>query len=237
MGNRHLSVLMLYVRGAIVPLFGIMVLMTAVQTGLFWWAILDGAASLNEVVASAWWRAVWTAAVILLFLAMARMQDGGYLVRRLCITERAVFFWHSLSCFLCFLLLWLTEVITVTLLCRYFVTLPAAEHWSGQALFLAFYSNDFLHSLLPLEEVSRWGFLLLSFAMLSLIAADSVARMRYNSKISLLLSIVLMVLWFFQRPVGSITSDVCLMMGYLVIMVYILWDVKNFEEVVADETI
>ena len=151
MGNKHLSVLMLYVRGAIAPLISIMVLMAAVQTGLSLWSVQRGVSTLEALVQSAHWRFVFFGGVILLVAMLSRTYGGGYTIRRLRISERAVFLWHSLACFCCFVLLWMVEIIVSTVLCRYFLSHSSANDLSGQALFLAFYRSDFLHSLLPVS--------------------------------------------------------------------------------------
>lgn len=234
MGNKHLSVLMLYVRGVIYPVLAVLVLMVAVQTGLFFLALQRGADSLDTLIDSMFCRFVWLGAFLLMIALLSRMYGGGYTVRRLRISERAVFLWHSLSCLFCFLLLWMAEVIVVAMLCRYFLTLPVAETLSPQTLFLAFYSNAFLHSLFPLEEISRWVFLLVSFIVLALSSANANVRLRYRGKPFPLLLAALAFVWCFQRALGSF--DVLLILYYLCLGFYAIWDVWNHvEEATADE--
>lgn len=234
MRNKHLSVLMLYVRGVVYPVIAALVLLVAVQTGLFFWALQRGADSLDMLIHSMFCRFVWIGAVLLMIALLSRMYGGGYTVRRLRISEHTVFLWHSLSNLLCFLLLWLAEVTIITLLCRYFLTLPVAGTLSPQALFLAFYSNDFLHSLFPLEEISRWVFLLVSFIVLALSSANAIVRLRYGEKPFPLLLAALAFVWCFKRALGSF--DVLLILYYLCLGFYAIWDVWNHvEEATADE--
>lgn len=100
------------------------------------------------------------------------MNGGGYTLRRLRISERTVFLWHVLSCFFCFVILWMAEILVLTALCRYFLTQEITSGLSNQALFLAFYRNAFLHSILPLESVSRWIYLFCTFASLAFVTID-----------------------------------------------------------------
>ena len=236
MGNKHLSVLMLYVRSAIFLLLFTMALLIATQTGLFLWQMQHGAASLEAVVQSKYFYLAWAAVAALLIILLSRMQGGGYTVRRLRISERAAFLWHSLTCFLCYALLWMTEIITITVLCRYFLMQPAAADASEQTLFLAFYCNEFLHSILPLEEVSRWVWLIIAWVALALATADAVVQMRYGRKPSTLIPVALLYLWHFKQPLGSMTSDILLTLINLCCGAYAIWDVWfNAEEVETDE--
>lgn len=239
MGNKHLSVLMLYVRSVIVPLIGILVLMGAVQTGLFLWAVQRGADSLESAVQSAFLWQIFFGSIILLIIFLYKINGGGYTLRRLRISERAVFLWQCLANFFCFALLWMAEVFVVTALCRYFLAQPAVAGMSNQALFLAFYRSKFLHSVLPLEEVSRWIYLLLSFGSLAFVTADTAVRKRYGGYIrnnaSLSLAVVA-VLCYFARPLGSMASDVILSLLHSALILYALWDVWfNAEEVTSNE--
>lgn len=236
MGNKHLSVLMLYVRGMIAPLIGIMALLAGAQTGLFLWARQNGAESLEVMTQSAQWRLVFLVGIVMLTVLLSRTYGGDYIIRRLRISERAAFLWHSLACFCCFALLWMTEVIVSTVLCQYFVSLSAENVLSGQALFLAFYRSDFLHSILPLEEVSRWVYLLTTFIAMAFAMANAIVRMRYGHKAMPLLLILISFLWLFQRPIGSYASDVFLTLFNFCIIAYTVWDVwYNAEEVASDE--
>lgn len=236
MGRKHLSVLMLYVRGCIYPVLTVLLLLVAVQTGLFCWLIQRGAGSLDAIMQNRGWWITWMVGIVLVIVLLFRMHGGNYTVRRLRISERAAFLWQSLSCLFCYVLLWLTEVILFTVLCRYYLKLPAAAGASEQTLFLTFYHNAFLHSMLPLEELSRWVYLLTAFVALSMGTANAVVRMRYGSKPFPLLLAVISFQWYFSRPLGSLTSDVLVSLLHLAIIVYTLWDAWfNMEEVPSDE--
>lgn len=90
--------------------------------------------------------------------------------------------------------------------------------------------------MLPLEELSRWVYLLTAFVALAMGTANAVVRMRYGSKPFPLLLAVISFQWYFSRPLGSLTSDVLVSLLHLAIIVYTLWDVWfNMEEVPSDE--
>lgn len=133
----------------------------------------------------------------------------------------------------------MTEVIIITLLCQYYLTQPAVNIVSNQTLFLAFYRSDFLHSILPLEEISRWIYLLITFGALSFTTAGATVRKRYGRNIrnNVPLSLtVASMLFYFVRPLGSLASDVILSLLHTALILYTLWDVWfNAEEVISDE--
>lgn len=239
MGNKHLSVLMLYIRSSIMPLFCTAVLVASVQTGLFLWELQSGAVTLETVIHPDYFKGAFIGGCLFLVAFLYRMNGGSYTLRRLRVTERTVFLWHALSCFLCFLILWMTEVVFLTVLCRYFLTQEVASGLSNQALFLAFYRNPFLHSVFPLESVSRWIYLFFAFAALAFVTAGAVVRKRYGRNIrnnAPLSMTVVVMLFYFVRPLGSLTSDVMLCLFYLAVILYSLWDVWfNAEEVTSDE--
>ena len=235
MRNRHLSVLMLYVRGAVAPLIGIIGLMAAVQTGAFLWSMQAAAEPLEAVVKSAHWKLIFCAGILLLAVMLLRSTSGGgYTVRRLRVSERAAFRWHSLACLGCIVLLWMSEVLILTLLCRYFVSVTGS---SNKALFIAFYRSDFLHSILPLEEISRWIYLLTALLALSFCIANAVVRMRYRHGARTLLALLILLIGFIQRPLGSYASDVFLTLSHLCFIAYAIWAVwYHAEEVPSDDT-
>lgn len=239
MGRKHLSVLMLYARSSITPLLCTVILVAGIQTGLFRWELQRGAAALETVIQPDSLKGVFIGGIIFLVAFLYRMNGGGYTLRRLRISERTVFLWHVLSCFFCFVILWMAEIAILTALCRYFLTQEVASGLSNQALFLAFYRNEFLHSILPLESVSRWIYLFFAFASLAFVTAGAVVRKRYGRNIRnnapLSVTVVAMV-FYLVRPLDDPTLDVLLCLFHLAVILYSLWDVWfNAEEVTSDE--
>lgn len=239
MVRKHISVLMLYARSSIAPLLCTVILVAGIQTGLFLWELQHSATALETVIQPDSFKGVFISGIIFLVAFLYRMNGGGYTLRRLRITERTVFLWHVLSCFFCFVILWMAEIVVLTALCRYYLAQEIASGLSNQALFLAFYRNAFLHSILPLESVSRWFYLFFSFASLAFVTAGAVVRKRYGRNIRnnapLSVTIVAMV-FYFVRLLGSLASDVLLCLFHLAVILYSLWDVWfNAEEVTSDE--
>lgn len=98
------------------------------------------------------------------------------------------------------------------------------ETLSPQALFLAFYRNDFLHSLLPLEETVRWirnGFLLVCSSMQ--IAWFQTALHPAGKWIPVLW--ILYVVMTFPQGIGSLGMDIFTMVTAGVCVAFILTEV------------
>lgn len=234
--KKHLSVLMLFVRSSIYAVIATIILIAAVQTGLLLWTLQSGVNSLEDAMESNYLWGALVGGTTLLVAILYRMSGSKYTMRRLRISERTVFLWQSLYHFCCFALLWMTEVCVMTALCQYYLAQPVASSASNQALFLAFYRNDFLHSVLPLEEISRWICLFAEFVALAFVTAAASVRQRYDRNQTPLKLFIVLVLWFFKRPLGSVGSDVLLSLLYLTFSLYSLWDVWfNAEEVATDE--
>lgn len=236
--SKHFSVFMLYIRSYIDPVIGVLFLLAAAQTGLFLLTMHNGAVSLQDAIQSAHLFHIWLAGLILLVILLFRRSEGGYILRRLRVSQRAVFWWHGLSCFLIFLLYWLAEVITVIALCRHFL-IQTGSSVSDPTLFLVFYQSDFLHSILPLEEVSRWIYLLTTFLTLAFMMANDAMRCRYAGWQKPHSVVYLCVLVFsFQRQLGNMTSDILLTMLNLGLLGYAIWNAyRSAEEVAKDEAL
>jgi len=126
--------------------------------------------------------AVLTAAVLVAF-GSERNVKVSYTFRRLSVSEKSVFVWQAIYNTLCFLLLWALEVFIALALCKWYVVQVGAEAVSHQATFLAFHRNQFLHNLMPLEDVACWvrnGLLCLS---LGVIAAWDTWSQRRSGKV------------------------------------------------------
>ena len=111
--------------------------------------------------------AVLTAALLVAFGSEGNVKVG-YTFRRLSVSEKSVFLWQALYNSLCFALLWALEVFIALALCKWYVAQVGAETVSHQATFLAFYRNQFLHDVLPLEDTACWvrnGLLCLSLGV------------------------------------------------------------------------
>lgn len=159
--KKHLSVLSLIARSTIYKIIGVLILMAGLEVFLFTRAVsrLSGQAQIGLEMTFSKACTVWVflAAFIVIFLLLAGMvknkkSNPKYTVLRLSITEKQFFLWSSLYNAACFALLMLVQIAVVIGLCRYYMNSGVDTTATAQTVFLAFYRNDFLHSLVPFDE-------------------------------------------------------------------------------------
>ncbi len=162
--KRHLSFLGFLAQSTIYKVILVLIIMAAVQFVWFYLAlrgslldlyledVISGGLGLLPVATVAF-------AVILFLLCRTGANFGsksGYTYRRLSISLKAAFFWQCLYNCLVILLAWAVQVVIAVGLCRFFMEWIDAGPLRSQEVFLVFYRNDFLHNLLPLDELWSW---------------------------------------------------------------------------------
>ena len=163
--KKHLSVFMLMARSSIYKVISVFVLMAVVEYGLVCMRLNQGVMSdqhnLEIVVDES--RILWVFGAVFLLMTVFLCQTGcgfssktGYTLRRLSISERMVFVWQSIYNMMCYCLLWFVQILVVFGLCNLYVNMAPEGFVTNQTIFLAFYRNDFLHSLLPMEDAGFW---------------------------------------------------------------------------------
>ena len=159
--RKHKSMFMLFSRSSVYPVLGLLSLMCVVQVGLFCLAINSGEYSTLEMIIEesnihlACYVAFWILFGMMTGYACSASGGMEYTLNRLRISRWGIVGWSSLCNTLWFLAFWMVEALLVLALSRYYLDVREVE--SGQALFLACYRSEFLHSLVPLREWSRWG--------------------------------------------------------------------------------
>jgi hypothetical protein len=209
--KKHLSVLMLFARSTIWKLFALLLLTAGAEVLLFC-SLLPGAASPEAAAGGKGMALVFAAAFVLLsaMLCLTGCDFGGKLgdtLGRLRISERAVYFWQSAYNLCCYFILWGFQTALSFGLCEWYMAKADPAAVSGQSVFLAFYADGFLHSLLPLDEASRWvrnGCMLLSLGFSS--AAAPLMQRRGKLAFSMLASAAT-ALFVFTNPLGNPEKD------------------------------
>lgn len=78
-----------------------------------------------------------------------------YSYKRLLISEKGVFYCQTAYNITALMIFWAIEAITLYFLCYYSVFIKSYSS-SEFTIFLAFYRNSFLHSIIPMSELSAW---------------------------------------------------------------------------------
>lgn len=125
----------------------------------------------------------------------------GYTLDRLSISSRSVFFCQAIYNLCIFFILWVAEVAVCFGLCLYYTEVMPAEVIGNQSVFLAFYRNKLLHSLLPLSDVWVWirnAFLLIA---LSIATAEYPYKQRHKKAGISAIAMVIFTLVFFKTDI------------------------------------
>lgn len=215
--KQHLSVLMLAARSTVYKLLGLLLVMAAVEGALFYLVLnrlLHGELiSLEQVVNQSRMPLVCGVCFLLLcvMLSLTGCEYSGsklqYTIKRLSVREETTVLWWAVYNTVCFLAFWAVQLLIAVLLCRLYVAKVDPVSVSGQTIFLAFYRDKFLHSLLPLEEISRYIRNALLICGLGASAACFSFRQRHGQKGIAIVALAAVTLGYFSRPMGSFGSD------------------------------
>lgn len=238
----YLSLLMLAARSTIYKISGLLLLMGALETALFYRLLqkssvhpdgLEGLIDLSGI------PIVCGVAFLglCLILSLNGYEAGGskikYTLQRLSLSEEAVALLWSAYYLACFLIFWAAQLFIILCLGRLYVSAVDPAYISEQTIFLAFYRNSFLHSLLPLEETSRLlrnGALLLG---LSLGAASLPLKQRRGKRDIVMSFLAVFTFWIFPQEMGRFGSDAWIWLLALSLAghsaYYILWGKSNEE--------
>ena len=167
--KKHLSVFGLFVRASLVPMIILFLLTAAVQAGMFFFELLPYFDAIHpddggyipglETIFSRTFIPHTALAALILLTALLCVQGSafssrcGYTMSRLSVTEESSFLWQAGYNSLAFLLFWAIEGVLMFTLCAVYAA--NIINATGQTALLAAYRDEFLHSILPLHDVSR----------------------------------------------------------------------------------
>lgn len=241
--KKHLSVLMLMSRSTIYKILGILVIMTAVEGTLFYLTLRNMTAAevvgLELVFQQS--RILWVCALGYLLVTALLCLTGcefsgkqGYTLHRLSVSQRSVFLWQAFYNICCFFLFWAVQLFIVLALCRLYMEKIDPPAISNQTVFLAFYRNDFLHSLLPLADMSRYVrniFLILGLGIAS--AYFPIRQRRGGTGVGIIV-LSAVTLLFFSHSMGSLGNDILVIVFSIVTATMALYGA--LKEEAANET-
>lgn len=184
--KKYLSVFMLIARCSIYKVFGLLILMASCEFLAFSCKLSAGKGDiygLENVFSGGFCDLIFfICAAVLLFL-LSRMGASKssktiYTLSRLSVSKKCVFWIESLYDTLCFIILWLLQVVLAVGLCYYYIHAAGSESATEQIIFLAFFRNVFLHSLLPFDE----PFSLICNLLLALLIGITIARIPWAER-------------------------------------------------------
>ena len=145
--------------------------------------------------------------LILVKNGMERKGKASYTIRRLPVTEKQYFLIQSLYHTTVYVLFMAFQLCILFLFYQYYMYKLPESFYSNQTLFLAFYSNDFLQGLLPLEETSRILRNILEILALGFTTAHVSYSQRRRKKSFWIIPVGFITMLGFFNPLGSFFSD------------------------------
>ena len=238
--KQHGSVFMLFVRSSIYPVLGLMGVMSVLQIILFRVAMERGLyQNLEETIeGSKIHLVVYVAFWILIgwgnWVDTTSSSQVDYTWKRLQVPEWTIPAWRSVCIGMWFLAFWFLEGLLVLGLCSWYLDIREVE--SAQALFLACYRSEFLHSLIPMREWTRWVRNLALVVGFGVTTGGCVGK---PDKAQIILSVICGVVGsvMFLVPMGSSSGDAALTVFTLVMafISVIRWNLRG-EEPEYEET-
>lgn len=208
--KKYLSVFEMFSRSSLYKVLVVSIVMAVVQFGSFYMTMQNyNGMILTELVEKSYLSWIWKIAYILVTIVIVLPSCNigsvqNYTFGRLRIKEKRVYLLQSIYNTLCYVLLWMTEVVVLWVTSAYYLR-QTTTVLSNQTLFLEFYKSPMLHSILPLEDILGW-ILLIYFFVGTGFAAEMFCRRQRSGKLSfeLIVMAVLMILLFPRALGGSL---------------------------------
>lgn len=207
--KRYQSVFEMITRSSIYKVLLVVGGMLVAEAILFWNALMYlGGACLEEHIDQSYYSIVFKIAYVLITIAIVfpGMNIGStqtYTLQRLRIKERWIYGLQIIYNLLAYMILWGAQLamllVSAVLYQKY---LPKGALWTNQTLFIAFYRNDFMHSILPLEDGPSWWVLGLIGVSTAILTAEFTKQQRNGKFVFELLGLMVTAIIVFPREMG-----------------------------------
>lgn len=238
--KKHLSVFGLFARSSVYKVLGTMLAACAAQVALF---IMKYSAEPDEIYVDRFESYIEKSHAYLLFCAALILitlllclpgteyrSKVGYTLRRLSISERAVFLHQAAFNIIVYIVFWAVQVTLVFALSIYYNATVPAKFVSNQSVFLAFYRSSFLHSLLPLSDILLWIRNILLFAALGFAAAVFTYNQRRKKFGVTAIALAVYILLFFSRGIGDISNCIITIIISALVIAHSIYTVSQKED-------
>lgn len=233
--KQYFSILTIAARSTIYKIIGLFVLMAALEMGVFYHLLQQtpaGEMLALEVLISQSRIPLICGAFFLLLCVILSLVGYEYLgsktrysILRFSPREEVIVLLWALYHMICFLIFWAIQLLVALMLCHLYISVTKAEYWNEQTIFLAFYRSNFLHSLLPLEEISRWMRNVALIVALGITAAGFSLKQRREQKGMAIAVLAVMTVATFSQQMGNLGSDVILILIALSVAGFSVYDI------------
>lgn len=164
-----------------------------------------------------------TALVLVFFILIVTEGDrsgckSSYTLLRLKVSKKRQFAAKTVYNFLCLMMVFAVQILTAFVICRGYEAKLPSELVSPQYLFLTFYRNEFLHSILPMADWGKW---ICNFLLLLALAMDAAYVGNRNGVLLSLVNYCILVQWFVSK-INSPVALLCALYCVLIIIAVLL---------------
>ena len=238
--KKYLSVFGLFAQSSIYKILGIISLMILAETGLFAYAYIpamssEGIGRFEHYIDRSHIELCLAAAFIVITIVLCLQgtefsSKVGYTLRRLSVSEKAVFFCQAIFNTISYLILWAVQVGILYAFSLWYTTKTPTEFVNNQSIFLSSYRSEFFHTILPLSEVMLWIRNILLFISLGFASAEFpyIQRRRKHSLFIVPLSIFMLL--FFITGIGAVENIMASIFIFVIVVCKSLYDIYHKEE-------
>lgn len=233
--KRYLSVFEMIARSSIYKVLLVSGAMAVAQGVCFYMTMLSPSGlAIEDYIEQSHYSLIFKIAYVLItvILVVPGMDIGSrqsYTLKRLRIKESRIFWLQALYNFFAYVLLWGVQL--MMLLGSAYVyqkNLPAGARFTNQTMFLAFHRNDFMHSILPLEDVAGWWFVIPMLVTSAFVTAEF-TRLRREEKFGFeILILILGILISFPRELGYEDMLFVLAVCTVYVVMGLRWGMNRF---------
>ena len=238
--KKYLSVIGLFAQSSIYKILSIILLMILAETGLFAYAYIpamssEGIGRFEHYIDRSHIELCLAAAFIVITIVLCLQgtefsSKVGYTLRRLSVSEKAVFFCQAIFNTISYLILWAVQVGILYAFSLWYTTKTPTEFVNNQSIFLSSYRSEFFHTILPLSEVMLWIRNILLFISLGFASAEFpyIQRRRKHSPFIVPLSIFMLL--FFVTGIGTVENIIASIFLFVIVVCKSLYDIYHKEE-------
>ena len=234
--KRYLSVFEMITRSSIYKVLLILATMVVTEMAFFYHTMqVSNEISIEGYIEECPYSWIFRVAYLLItiVIVLPGMNIGSvqsYTLKRLSIKESRVFWLQALYNLLAYVLLWGTQLVVLMVsITIYLKNLPAGAVITNQTMFLAFYRNEFMHTILPLEDVPGWTILAL-IAITGALATATFSKIQRSGKFGFeLLILAAATVLYIPRPLGYDISFIVVAIGMVNIIMVIRWISSRLE--------
>ena len=224
--KKYLSVFEMIARCSIYKVLLVLISMLIAQGICFYMTMLSPSGlGIEDYIEQSQFSLIFEIAhlLITIILVIPGMDIGSKqsnTLKRLRIKEKRIFWLQSLYNMLAYVLLWGAQLAMLLGCCLvYQKNIPTGTTLTNQTMFLAFYRNDFMHTILPLEDTPGWWMLVVICVTTAFTAAEF-TKLRREGKFGFeILILIASVFIYLPRPLGYdfVFSIVVIGFTYLVL--------------------